>query len=486
MKRKHEMKLSVKTVSIVILLLVTGIVQVSAQEKEKKYENAPRVTPKTTEAMQTAAYWIENHATDPDKVVLSPSQIEELNKATANIPETLQTMKNINGETYDINRTIRYNDITGAQYVVIDPLDMTSFPGDSLRARLRTHREHFESRDYYDHRQMKYDEFKKKEFYEKTNADAIPDTITPRYGIAVVHSNCRVLPTNEIAYGTTSQWYVRGLQSASVDVAMPMAILHESKDKDWYYVRTEVSFGWIPAEDVALAPARKIAGYVDDSSFVVALDHTVPVFGDKNFGSFLADLYLGSKVKLSRKSAGGYQVRMPYRNSDGSLAFVSGWIRSNANVSVGYQPFTQRNMYTTLFNILYRPYSWNDANHEWNCCGYIRAVLRTFGIKVGSWPSFQMHYANHCITFPKDTPREKKYSYLDKCEPGITLVGGDGHVNVFLGKENGVYYVIHMGGYDYTVEDGTVMMFRRINVNHTELPGSYNIDDWEKISPLIP
>jgi len=168
------------------------------------------------------------------------------------------------------------------------------------------------------------------------------------------------------------------------------------------------------------------------------------------------------------------------------MEIVDGWVKPDANVSVGFQPFTQRNMIQTLFSLLYRPYSWNDANHEWNCCGYIRVVLRTFGIKTGSWPAFQMHYSDHTVVFPSDTPKEEKYKYLEGCDPGVTLVGGDGHMNVFLGIVDRRHYVIHMGGYDYTTGDGTVMMFRRVNVNETELEGSYNIKDWTKISYLKP
>ena len=59
-------------------------------------------------------------------------------------------------------------------------------------------------------------------------------------------------------------------------------------------------------------------------------------------------------------------------------------------------------------------------------------------------------------------------------------------MNMFLGKVHGRNYVIHMGGYDYYAEDGTVMMYRRVNVNDTELDGNYNVDNWTKISSLKP
>ena len=478
------MKTFVKVTVIFSLCIALHLQITTAQEK--KYENAPKVVLGSTAEMQTPEFWISRINSNPDKVMLTPEQIRALNKETANLRETVSTMKDINGKGFSVDRVIKSNDVTGAQYKMEDPLALKTFPGDSLRARLRMHHDFFERRTYYDHRQMAFDEDKKNELYAKTNADAIPDVIIPKYGITTVHALNRVLPTHELALGKPNEWYIEGLQATSADVAMPLAILHESVDKDWYYVRTETAFGWVDASTIAIASAEEIRDYVEADDFVVALAHTVPVYGSNRFDSFLTHLYVGSRYNLAGKTTQGYHVLVPFRKSDGSLDIVDGWIKPDAKVSVGYQPLTQRNMINTLFNLLYRPYSWNDSRHEWNCCGFVRVVMRTFGIKSGNWPAFEMHYSNNLVVFPTDTPRETKYSFLENCDPGLTLVGSDGHMNVFLGKVDGKPYVIHMGGYDYNVGDDTVMMYRRVNVNHTELEGGYNVNDWTKISYLKP
>lgn len=481
------MKTFVKSTVIVAAVLAFQFQISDGQEKqETKYKNAPKVVPNTTEEMQTPGFWISRLKGDPDRVILTPSQIAEKNRGTQRMRERIKKLKDINGDPYSIDRVIRKNDMTGVQYRIENPLTIKTFPGDSLRARLRTHREFFDRRTYYDDRRMEFDDDKKNELYAKTDAESIPDVITPRYGIVSTHTMNRVLPTSEEAYGRPGDWYTKGLQSASCDVAMPVAILHESKDKDWYYVRTEDSFGWTQAANVAVGSPNEIRNYVDAKDFIVALTHTIPVYGNDTFDLFLTHLYMSSKFKLIEKTGRGYHVLVPFRDANGYVKFVDGWVKPDAKVSVGYQQFTQRNVFNTLFNLLYRPYSWNDADHEWNCCGFMRVVLKTFGIKNGNWPAFEMHYSDNVFVFPADTPREKKYEYLNKCEPGMCLVGGDGHMNMFLGNVNGRNYVIHMGGYDYYAEDGTVMMYRRVNVNDTELDGNYNVDNWTKISSLKP
>ena len=57
---------------------------------------------------------------------------------------------------------------------------------------------------------------------------------------------------------------------------------------------------------------------------------------------------------------------------------------------------------------------------------------------------------------------------------------------MYLGKVDKRYYVIHMSGYSYKEEDGTVMYVRRVYVNDTELAGGSNINTFTEITELKP
>jgi len=267
---------------------------------------------------------------------------------------------------------------------------------------------------------------------------------------------------------------------------MPVAVLHASKDRTWLYVRSEIAFGWVPAENVAFGSAQVLQKYDDARDILVALEHKVPVYGDPKFDRFTEHLFIGSKVNLVGKVANGYRVLIPVRKPDGSFATADGWVKKESKVSAGYQPLTQRNIITTMFNMLYRPYGWADSDHEYDCCGTIRVVLRTFGIKTGRWTSYELHATPHVIAFNRKTEKEKKYDLLKGKEPGITLVGGAGHICMYLGEVDGRHYVIHQGGYSYKGDDGVMYHFRRVNVNDTELEGGSNIGSWTEISTIKP
>jgi len=457
------------------------------QEKKKaepkRPQTAPKIVPGSTAAMQAPEFWINNIKGDPDKVIMTPEQIKELNEKNQ---KRVSNFTDVFGDPYSIDRVLESRDNIGIMYHVENPLEYTKFPSDSLRFRIERSNSNFEKRNLYDRRNMLYDEDMKNELIEMTNVNAIPSGhVTPSYGILVKHTNGRVMPTELKANGGPGGW-LDNLQSGMVDYGQPVAILHTSKDGNWYYVRSQISFAWVPATHVALGSAKEIGTYINDKNFVVATCHKVPIYADNDFSVFVEEFYLGAKVKLTKKTAAGYKVSFPYRKPDGTFGTAKGWVKPDARVSVGYQPFTQRNIINTVFTLLYRPYGWADSYNERDCCGMTRTVLRTFGIYTGRWTSHQLHASDHVVMFPRKTPVEKKYEFIEDCEGGICFVGDGGHISMYLGEVDGKHYVIHQSGYSYTDEDGTRMNVNRVNVNDTELPGGSNIRNWSEITTMKP
>ena len=465
-------KISIGLKSLLYLFFVTSTTVTA--------EIAPKSVPPATEEMQRPGFWISQINGDPDRIIMTPEQAMKLNRK--NLTRTTETT-DINGNTHSINKIIARKDIIGIQFNLVNPLAMLSFSGDSLRARLMRSRSYVENKTFFDIRGEKYDEEMKKDLYEMTDFNSIPDKIIPHYGILTSHTLNRLLPTNLPAYGSSGGWLDQ-FQSAGLDYGSPVSILHTSKDCDWYYVRSEIAFGWVSAAHVAEGSAGEIEKIVNAQDFIVPTCHKVPVYGDKDYKIFLADLYMGERLPLRRKSAGGYEITVPFRDADGSLKPVTGWVKPDADVSAGFQKFTQSNVINTVFSLLYRPYGWADSYNERDCCGTMRAVFRTFGIFLPRWTKHQSYSNDHVFAFPRETPKEKKYEILDACEPAVTLLSHSGHVVMYLGKVDGIYYVIHQSGYSYKTEDGKELYVKRVNINSTELNGERgsHVDTWTEIS----
>ena len=132
-------------------IVITGTACTSAAQ-QRKVEAAPRVVAPATEEMQHAEFWI-SRIQNPDRVILTPAQIDELNRKNR---VRSYDLKDVNGNPFSFLPISTYKDSTlGLQYHVENPLALKSFPGDSLRVRLERHRKSFNLENMYDRRQVK-------------------------------------------------------------------------------------------------------------------------------------------------------------------------------------------------------------------------------------------------------------------------------------------------------------------------------------------
>ncbi|MCE5249423.1 SH3 domain-containing protein [bacterium] len=458
--------------------MATGIIH--AQE-QKKLIGSPDVIPPATEAMQHADFWISRINSDPDRVILTPQQIKELNKK--NLTRPLEGT-DINGNPYSL-KNLTDRGYQSLQFYRIDPLAIQSVSGDSLRKGLQSGIDYVTKRELWDRRQIPFSETMKQDIIDAMDVNSIPDRVNPHYGIIVSHGLERSVPSHLTAFGSQFNW-LDMFQTGSLETGMPVAVLHQSKSGDWYYVRSEFSYGWIPAAQIAVGTEKQIRHLSEPDNFIVALAHKVPVYSDKECKTWLTDFYQGARLRLEKKNSTVYQVLVPYRRPDGTLDAVNGWVRQDAGVNVGFQSFTQRNILNTIFPLLYHPYGWHDSLNERDCCGIIRTVYKTFGIYMPRGTIHELLCADHVNVFPKDTTKEVKYRYLDSAESGITLCGFSGHIVMYLGKVDGIHYVIHSNGYSYHDPDGTEIRVARVSVTDTELEGGGNVEHFTEISTFRP
>ncbi len=465
--------------SPLFVLLTAGTL--SAQVSHKVV-SAPDILPNCTAAMHTSEFWIDRLDGDPDQVLLTPARIEALNRAHGAKP---WDTRDIDGDPYTIRDFVESYDRFGVQPIIENPLEISAFPGDSLRTRFRMAREWALGRKMWDRRQLPFTTEMKEELFAETDAETIPDIIRPEFGILVRHTLHRIMPTNEQTFWGQYAW-LDLFQATGLETGMPAAILHRSKKGDWLYVKTAFSFGWVPRENVAVAPAAPIREIAEPQSFVVSLGHRVPVYRNREFTDWVNDIFLGAKLPLAEKTSGGYHVKVPVIGPDGMLAVIDGWIRPDAAVSVGYQPFTRRTLIETSFRQLGRPYGWGGSCHERSCSELVRTTFKTFGILVPRGMLLEINYADTAYSMKEKTPPETKYEVLDACGAGATLCGSRQHIVIYLGKVDGRHYVIHSNGYSYRGEDGTEYRVGRVSVNDMELEGGSNIRTITDISTFAP
>ena len=113
-------------VTILMVMTVSFCFVSECLSQDKTSMEAPLVLPNSTEAMQRPGFWI-NRLNNPDRVIMTPEQIAEMNIGNRNRPEVID---DIDGNPFSIEKTVLYKDHSiGAMFRTEDPLDDLEFSG---------------------------------------------------------------------------------------------------------------------------------------------------------------------------------------------------------------------------------------------------------------------------------------------------------------------------------------------------------------------
>ncbi|MFC1485771.1 hypothetical protein ACFL55_01945, partial [Candidatus Latescibacterota bacterium] len=247
-------------------------------------------------------------------------------------------------------------------------------------------------------------------------------------------------------------------------------VLNASRTGGYLFVLSPEGCGWILTEDIAFGAAQTLKSYAGSRNFVVCTGDMVPFYSDESCTFVSGWFRMGDRIPLA--SGGNPRViDAPYRRMNGEFATEWAWLKPDAEISVGYLPYTRRNIVETGFKMLGNPYDWTmgwfGRNHETT----LRDLFACFG--------FALPFNAELFTFMVDNTRvvrpaegkEAQYKAILANEPFVTIqTCGGGHSQLFLGEYNGEPVVLDTHGYQYTGDDGTVYFIRRLTVGDMSQP----------------
>lgn len=303
-----------------------------------------------------------------------------------------------------------------------------------------------------------------KDFYEKiihnTNLDGIKDYNPIKYGISTKKISIRSFPTDSAVFSSIEHSKLNNFdrfQETGCNACEALLILHESCDKNWYFVKMYNYFGWTKSDGVALSLDKKqIFDYVCSEDFLIVTGKEISLTIDD------VTLKCGMSTKLflshhtESSSEKYYTVKYPVRDSSGMLLFKKAVINKNEDVIKGYLSYTRCNIINQAFKYLDTPYDWGEKFKGKDCSGFIMTIYRCFGFWLPRNADEQensFYDLNNSIIFNNEDTLEIRYSKMDKLKPGAALFK-DGHVMMYLGKYDGTHYMIHSFA-GYSVKKGS-------------------------------
>lgn len=272
----------------------------------------------------------------------------------------------------------------------------------------------------------------------------VPASIPMRWGVAARPASVRALPSDVKMLEAVGDIEFDQLQFTLIKLWTPVGIFHESSDGNWYYVQAPYARGWVKARDIALFPTRdQLKKFVKADSFLVVTGESIPVFRDPALQTVSQNPSMGTFLPLAGKTENAYLLWMPIRQSNGPVLLRHAYVDFQSDVSVGFLPFTQRNVIRQSFKLLGARYGWGGTYNGRDCSGFTHDIFLTMGLDMPRGSKEQGFVGTQLNHFRYKEDTEAKLAFLKAAVPGITLMRMPKHQMLYLGQENGQFYAIH-------------------------------------------
>jgi hypothetical protein len=285
--------------------------------------------------------------------------------------------------------------------------------------------------------------------------DAIPAQVSVRYGLVVHRAALRTFPTMLRVFSHRGDTDIDRFQETAMVPGTPVAVLHESRDGEWYFVEAPRYRAWVEKKYVAIGDARAVFAYLDKTPYRVVTAASVrTVVTPEQPAVSQLQLDMGTRVPFDPdwpadepvNGQGPYAswvIELPVRNGDGSLGFTHALLQHNTDTRAGYLPLTRANIVRQAFKFLGERYGWGDAYDGRDCSGFVSDAYRSMGVLMPRNTSAQsVSPAANRTSFDASTSRAERMRAVQSLEVG-DLVYIPGHVMMVIGRLHGQPYVIH-------------------------------------------
>lgn len=398
--------------------------------------NSQSSIPGTKKYMLESTYWLNKLDTGED-LIMNKKAIVHFNKKTF---KKVNTMCNIREHKESLTRE-ELQHILGAYTI---PKDMR-----------------------YDIKGMEI----KQAFYialiQNTNLKEIQDINTVKFGISVKNTRLRSFPTEEGIFKDRDCIEFDLFQETECSALDAVAILHESSDKNWFYIQMYNYNGWVKACDIAIAKNKEeIFNYLDTAHFLMVIGNKVSTqFNHYDERVSRKDFYMGIRIPLeiepissigNQSSFLQHVVKIPVRDNKGFLEFKNALISHKEEVTIGYLPYTRATILNQAFKLLGDRYDWGNKNNGRDCSSFLMCVYKTVGIILPRNGGHQEIGEGISYIFDKNATLEERTRIFEKVNPGAAIFSA-GHVMLYIGEDDGEHYMIHdFNSYGKMCEDNTL------------------------------
>ena len=310
---------------------------------------------------------------------------------------------------------------------------------------------------------------------DNADMDKVPDTVQVRYGYSTARSSLRIYPSYDFIGEDKDDRFFDVMVMGEYMPFSPLVVLHESKDKNWYYVMFEGYSGWVNKKYVALCESREDwVDRMEPEDFLVVTGREIRLQDDVRSPSLSGQLIpMGTVLPLVKKKSAPkmindrettacYIVKLPVRKADGYISDKYSLISIREDVHVGYLDYTAEAVVRQAFKRLGDRYGWAGDNYSNDCSGIAGEIYRCFGISLPRVSGQIADLKNVHTVDLSGMSNEEKLEALSEAPIG-SLLWFRGHIMIYIGMNDGDPYCIsatgtYINGKSDTIDTNSVII----------------------------
>jgi len=260
-----------------------------------------------------------------------------------------------------------------------------------------------------------------------------------RKAVTVNNTSLRGMPTAEARFSDPSLpgegYPFDYLQHTALPPATPVLITQASRDGSWLLAESALTFGWLPATDVAFVDEAVIREFSSGRLAAVVKEKT-PLSGI----GVAADV--GAVFPLAgQPDASGVPVLAPVRGPSGAAELRR--VRLPAGTAVAMpMVMTPRNVAAVGNQLMGQTYGWGGLGGKRDCSALTHDLYVPFGLYLPRNSASQAAYGGS-ITVGDMPNDQKEAAILEQGVPFSTLVWMQGHILVYVGRYKDRPVVFH-------------------------------------------
>lgn len=280
---------------------------------------------------------------------------------------------------------------------------------------------------------------------ENRDLSVLPERILPRWGMVTERCALRLLPTALPVCRRPGDRYDDLLQETALLPGEPLAVLHPSRDGQWWYAAASFARGWVPAGTIGLCrdweawrSAQRMERFlvVTGSGFALPQDPYAPGRRELSLGMRLRLLSGPEAVQplRGRVPYDCYLADWPIRAVDGSLGFLPVAVPVSRPVREGWLPYRPESAWALAQTLRGEVYGWGGMLGGRDCSALVQELFRCFGFRLPR-NSEGLSRLPGAIDVSRRSPGEKR-AILRRQQPG-TVLWFPGHVMLWGGERSG-------------------------------------------------